>query len=318
MALYSTSWTVKLGLGLVILASLTTVTLTTTCSTPLGISNGFIITTGPYVNGTTVMYGCMTGFRMSGTPSQLCNSSLEWEGLPPNCTQPSEPTETVTNIVPYWVFLVAACLILLCLIFIVIVSCLYCVFKRRSHGENQVRSSPLPTIVTPREEKVHFAGDLYSNDGVLYVKSYHSSGPESTQYMKGNTTLATEDGGWITVVTDDFLPKNGRLPCTCSAHWQKHYHFRRFTETKDISTMTDFKKNNTTLEADATSPRTSTDSGENKFRKIAEMVGTKATIAEALGRNTQLAVKYKQPAKKLENKWLPHSHNVRYENQSTK
>ncbi|XP_013409407.1 uncharacterized protein LOC106172991 [Lingula anatina] len=264
------------------------------------------------------MYGCMTGFRMSGTPSQLCNSSLEWEGLPPNCTQPSEPTETVTNIVPYWVFLVAACLILLCLIFIVIVSCLYCVFKRRSHGENQVRSSPLPTIVTPREEKVHFAGDLYSNDGVLYVKSYHSSGPESTQYMKGNTTLATEDGGWITVVTDDFLPKNGRLPCTCSAHWQKHYHFRRFTETKDISTMTDVKKNNTTLESDATSPRTSTDSGENKFRKIAEMVGTKATIAEALGRNTQLAVKYKQPAKKLENKWLPHSHNVRYENQSTK
>ncbi|KAL8567464.1 hypothetical protein ACOMHN_010055 [Nucella lapillus] len=58
-------------------------------------------TSSPYSHGDLVTYRCLTGFTMSGVPSQLCSSG-SWSGTAPTCTPISladlhEQTVEVTN-----------------------------------------------------------------------------------------------------------------------------------------------------------------------------------------------------------------------------
>ncbi|XP_052779426.1 sushi, von Willebrand factor type A, EGF and pentraxin domain-containing protein 1-like [Mya arenaria] len=54
------------------------------CIDPPGIVGGFVTTVGPYLDGSTAVYRCYTGYLMSGVSYITCTSSA-WSATLPTC-----------------------------------------------------------------------------------------------------------------------------------------------------------------------------------------------------------------------------------------
>ena len=55
------------------------------CEEPEPIGNGFILSRGPYFNGSFVIYTCQQGYSMTGAAQRECVSKV-WSGDLPTCT----------------------------------------------------------------------------------------------------------------------------------------------------------------------------------------------------------------------------------------
>ncbi|WAR25450.1 hypothetical protein MAR_011154 [Mya arenaria] len=91
------------------------------CIDPPGIVGGFVTTVGPYLDGSTAVYRCYTGYLMSGVSYITCTSSA-WSATLPTCfPQDWNDVDVNNDGVPSWLLYMVA--ILLALLMLLIFAC---------------------------------------------------------------------------------------------------------------------------------------------------------------------------------------------------
>ena len=72
-----------------------------TCTDPVAITGGTVVSSGPYADGSKAVFQCNSGYVMSGTAYITCTAASDTWTLSPSCVLSSSNTVSVNNTSDY-------------------------------------------------------------------------------------------------------------------------------------------------------------------------------------------------------------------------